>query len=333
MKALEVKEMLCNDGKGGHVYYEATRDVYVHDVVIDAGIGDEVTIGVISDIHFNYFNQKDLDEADPVLMSSRENRTWLQDGFSLQHAANCYDVLGDMDLMVFNGDTMDHLSFGAMELMQREVWDRFPNVIATVGGHELHRQIQGKLPETMTLAERIEKLKSFWKHDVYYESKLLKNKVLAVGMCNNLWTLNEYQHERLKRDLALARENGWVVLLFMHEPICTRNPAHESVEMDSPYVLVKNHGLNAFPKDLYHGNSEGAPMVGGDRCDEVTNAVYDEIVNSGDIIRGVFTGHWHTEMLVDICAKKPDGTPTVIPQYIKASSVVAHGGVMRISVI
>lgn len=331
MKRLDVKEELFYGEKEGHLYYEASRGVLVHDVVIDAGLGEEITIGHISDIHYNYCNQRDFDEADPVLMSSLEHRLWLANGASVEMGRNCYDLLDDMDLMVFNGDTLDYLSYGAMELMQREVWDRFPNVIATVGGHELSRRMQGKVAETMTYDERFAMIKTFWKHDVYYKSTLLKDKVLVVGLCNNHWTLNTYQHECLKRDLALARENGYIILLFMHEPICTGDPAHANVTEDSPYVL-KVGDRSGFPKDAYRGNTRGNPMIGGDRCDEVTNAVYDEMVNSADVIRGVFAGHWHSEMVFDIAAKTPDGKPAVIPQYVKTASAYGVGGMMRIVV-
>ncbi len=331
MKTLDVKETIFNGVKEGHLYIESSRGVLVRDVVIDAGIGDEVAIGHISDIHYNYCNQRDLDEADPVLMSSFEHRLWLANGASVERGRNCYDLLDDMDLMVFNGDTLDYLSYGAMELMQREVWDRFPDAIATVGGHELCRKMQGKVAETMTYDERFAMIKAFWKHDVYYKSTLVKDKVLVVGLCNNLWTPNAYQHECLKQDLALAREKGYVVLLFMHEPICTGDPAHESVEVDSPYVL-KVGDLSGFPKDLYRGGTRGNPMVGSDRCDEVTNEVYAEIVNSADVIRGVFAGHWHSEMVLDIAAKTPDGAPAVIPQHIKSASAYGAGNMMRILV-
>ncbi len=331
MKTLTVKEELHNSEKGGHLYYEASRGVLVHDVVIDAGLGEEITIGHISDIHYNYCNQRDLDEADPVLMSTLEHRLWLANGASVEKGRNCYDLLDDMDLMVFNGDTLDYLSYGAMELMQREVWDRFPDAIVTVGGHELCRRMQGKVAETMTYDERFAMIKAFWKHDADYTSKLLKNKVLVIGLCDNLWALNAYQHERLKRDLALARQSGYVVLLFMHEPICTGDPAHAVVDVDSPCVL-KVGDRSGFPRDAYHGNTRGNPMVGSDRCDAVTNAVYAEIVNSADVIRGVFAGHWHSEMVLDIAAKTLDGTPATIPQFVKTASAYGVGGMMRIVV-
>ena len=332
MKTLTVQREIHNSEKGGHLYNEATNGTLVHDVVLDLGIGEEVLIGHISDIHYNLCNKQDFLEGDPVILSTLWHRLWLAGGKSVQLGRCCYALLDDVDQMVFNGDTMDYLSHGCMELMQMEVWDRFPDAIATVGGHELCRRMQGTVPDATTYAERFALIKDFWKHDAYYVSRLLKNKVLVVGMCNDLWTLNAYQHECLKKDIALAREKGYVILLFMHEPICTYNPAHACIEKDSPEVLLLGDS-SGFPKDMHAGSTRGNPIVGCDRCDDVTNAVYQEIVNNADVIRGVVGGHYDSEMFVEIQAKTADGTPTIIPQYIKTASAYGEsGGLMRILV-
>lgn len=114
--------------------------LYVRDVEIDAGIGQQIVIGHLCDIHYNYCNLQDLDEEDPVLMSTLENRHWLAGGASVHKARRCLEYLDGADQLVLGGDTLDYLSHGAMELMQREIWDKYPGIIATVGGHELARK-------------------------------------------------------------------------------------------------------------------------------------------------------------------------------------------------
>jgi hypothetical protein len=55
------------------------------------------------------------------------------------------------------------------------------------------------------------------------------------------------------------------------------------------------------------------------------------IVNSADVIKGVFGGHLHNEMYLEIAAKNGDGTPATIPQYVKTASAYGDGGgMMRI---
>ncbi len=331
MKELTVREEIFRGEKEGHVYIEDTAGVIVHDVVIDAGVGEDVTIGHIADIHYNYCNQQDLDEADPVLMSTLEHRLWLKDGFSVRLGRNCYDLMDDMDLMVFNGDTLDYLSHGTMELVQREVWDRYPDAILTLGGHDIARCMEGKVPETLSLDERIAMAQAFWKHDIYYTKRLLKDKVLVLGLCNLTWTITADQLAQFKADIALAREKGYVVLVFMHEPICTYHPADALVTADSPSVLKHWYG-KGFPRDFYDSANNRAPMVGGVGCDETTNAFYDVLVNSADVVKGVFGGHVHIEMYLEIMAKTPDGQPATIPQFIKIASAYGEGSMMRILV-
>ena len=73
-------------------------------------------------------------------------------------------------------------------------------------------------------------------------------------------------------------------------------------------------------------------FVGGVRCDAVTNETYQLIVNSADVVKGIFTAHWHNDMHLDIVAKNNKGETTVIPQFIHTASAYDDGHVMRITV-
>ena len=101
--------------------YVADNGVHIWDVTIDAGIGEEVLVGHISDIHLNYCNQQDMDEADPVLMSTYKNRIWCANGETVPKLRNCLKTLDDCHQIVANGDNMDYLSHGCMELIQKEI--------------------------------------------------------------------------------------------------------------------------------------------------------------------------------------------------------------------
>lgn len=304
--------------------YSIDNGLHIRDIVIDAGIGQEVVIGHLSDIHYNYCNRRDFDEADPVLMSTLEHRHWLAGGASVPKARRCLEAVKDADQIVLNGDTLDYLSHGAMELMQREIWDRYPGIIATVGGHEIAKKMQGTVPEILPRGERLAVVEQFWKHDIYYVSKLIKGKVLVVGLFNDLSRFNENQYQKLASDIALAREKGWIVLLFAHEPIATHDPAHENITAEDA-ILVGD--ASAFPDNYCDGY-----MAGGISSDEATMAVYRLIVNSADVIKGFFAGHVHSHLYLEIAAKLPDGTDTVIPQYIHTASAYQDGHVMRITV-
>ncbi len=321
----------CNvlhDGKEGKLYV-TENDVYVWDVTVDAGLGTEVLVGHISDIHLNYCNEQDFKEADPVLMSTYENRKWLANGASIPHLHNCLAVLDDVDQLVFNGDTMDFLSHGTMELMQREVWDKIPGVIATVGGHEISVKMQGKVAERLSRDERIKIVGDFWKHDMFYTSKVIKEKVMIVGFFNDRGMCNKTQVEKFRADIEKARKNGYALLVFAHEPIRTNNSkeAHFTEDM----ALLKGD-TSSFPENFCDGIICKMNALGADGCDESSKEFYNLLVNNADIVKGFFAGHHHNNIYTEILAKTSSGKESIIPQYIHTASAYAKGSLMRILV-
>jgi hypothetical protein len=219
-----VKDIVGTKENVNHHIYEAENGVYVRDIMIDADIGTEVTVGIVGDLHYNYCNEHDFEEKNPAVMSSYENRVWLAGGESVPKAALVLETISDCDQMVVVGDTIDYLTHGAIELTKREIFEKYPNVLITIGGHDVTRRMQCKIDDDSTLESRFEILQSFWVHDIFYTSKLLKDKVLCIVMSNCHGTFTENQIEPLKRDIELAREKGYKVLFFFHEPICTYNP-------------------------------------------------------------------------------------------------------------
>ena len=309
--------------------YFADNGLYVRDVVIDAGIGEDVYIAHISDIHLSHCNQQDFDEAEPVVMSTYENRVWCARAETVPKLQRALAFLDDADQLVVNGDTLDYLSHGAMELMDRELWDKCPDVIATMGGHEVLRQMEGKVEDTLSRAERLAILEKYWRHDIYYISAVVKDKVMIIGMFNDLAKFTEDQKHKLEADIKKARENGYAVLMFMHEPIVTYNPEYKTFTLDK--VLLPGYA-DIFPIDFYDSTRYNNHFAGGPRCDEITNEVYSVIVNNADVVKAVFTAHWHNDMQVNIIAKTADGKDAIIPQFVNTALAYDDGHVMRITV-
>jgi len=322
----KVRQVYTSDGD--NIYYNSDG-LCIRDVTLDLGVGEEIMIGQLSDVHFNYCNERDFSEADPVVMSTYEYRMWNKDAATVPKARRCLEFLDDADLLVINGDTMDYLSYGAIELMKNEIWDKHPDCIATIGGHDSACRMQGKVEETTTLEERIKRVQSVWNHDVYYVSKLLEGKVLIVGFYDNQASCPKVVYDKLKEDINLAREKDYKILLFAHEPLVTGNPEHSNLTADS---VLQQGDISGFPKDFYKGDSRGNKILGGEGCDETSMAVYDLIVNNADVIKGMFAGHFHNDMYMEIIAKTSDGKETVIPQYIHTATAYDQGHLMRITI-
>ena len=232
------------------------------------------------------------------------------------------------DQTIVTGDILDYLSYGAQELTQKHLFWRDSNLLAAIGGHEVTRVMQGVVPDTTTKESRLEILKSFWCNDIFYESRILGNRVIAVVMDNgSSGTYTEDQFNRLKSDLEYARRNDLIVLIFQHEPLCTANPA----ETEVPFVRPCDpSGSRNFFKDFV-----GGVWVREHLKDEWSMRTHDLIRQSSDVIKGVFCGHRHSDFYTEILGIAADGVPdgTVIPQYVLTATVYENlGHIMKITI-
>ena len=281
-----------------------------------------------TDPHFNYCNEKDFAEANPALMSTHQHRWWLANGASVDVTRRSFDYAAMSDQTIVTGDILDYLSYGAQELTQKHLFWKDSNLLAAIGGHETTREMQGVVEDTTTEESRLEILKSFWCNDIFYESKILGDRVIAVVMDNGSHgTYTEDQFNRLKADLEYARQNDLIVLIFQHEPLCTANPA----ETDVPFVRPNDAGGSRnFFKDYV-----GGVWVRERLKDEWSMRTHDLIRQSADVIKGVFCGHRHSDFYTEILGMDQNGAPnqTVIPQYILTATVYDDlGHMMKITI-
>ncbi len=279
-----------------------------------------------SDTHFNYCNERDFREANPALMSTFEYRKWHANGDSVLPVGRAFDFAAMSDQTIVTGDILDYLSYGAQELTQKELFWRDCNMLACIGGHDVTREMQGVVEDTSSEDSRFEILRSFWCNDIFYESKVLGIRALAVVMDNgSSWQKHytELQYNRLKSDIEYARENDLIVLIFQHEQMCTSNPAEKEIAYVRPY---DTSGSRNFFEEF----------IGGiHTSDEFTLKTYNLIRQSADVIKGVFCGHYHCDLYTELLAVDQNGEPNgeIIPQYVLTATVYENlGHVMKITI-
>ena len=306
------------------VYRLGYTGQYIIEMEIDSGLGGEaVEIDQITDIHFNYASIADCD--DPEIMGTREKRIWLSEGESVKSAIRAMDAAVLADQVVITGDTLDYLSEGAMKLTKRHILDRDPDVMMALGGHELTKQMQTGRPNEMSLEERLAILESFWPHDMHYYSGEIGGKVILVCLDNSRSCFLGCQIEKLAADIKRARAEGRIILIFMHEPISTRDYC------------------GAIPTLWYAPGSHreydfcGENVIGSKQGDEATEAVYSLITENADVVKGLFCGHLHSMFFNYVKATYRDGETVkdaVIPQLsAPGNPYLDHAGhVVRIIV-
>lgn len=302
-------------------YKTTSAGVLVREITIDSGKGgDAIEIVQLSDLHINYFNQRDLDEANPALMSTMENRQWLKNFGSQTNINRCMEMFKNADQIVLTGDVIDSLSWGALEKLNSEIFQKYDNVMACLGNHDASRQNQGTVADTTTLESRLAIVQENWCNDVFYSSKVIGDKVMLIQMDNgSKYAFWDVQVDQLAADLATARANGYVVLIFYHIPLATANPYDKEVE------ALKVGDPNFAKRNFYN---EGV----GRYSEGASKAVYDLITNNGDIIKGTFCGHNHNDYYTEIKAKTASGEATVIPQYTLLGIPYNRGHALKITI-
>lgn len=305
--------------------YELPNGIRMREVYIDSGKGGTpVEIMHLSDMHLNYMNERDKEEANPTLLSTYEHRTWGADGGFVSKNAQLLEYAKDVDQIMITGDVLDYLSHGAVELMYREIWNKYPDTIISVGNHDFVQNVQGLVEESLSEADRWKWIERVWKHDPHYYSKVIRDKVMVIQLNNAENRFYQSQVTRLMEDLKIAREQEYVVLLFMHEPLVTGNPADTAVE-----PILPDRDAVSGTYDFYTGKrwSNVYPSI-----DQDTRNMFRVIKANGDLIRGIFNGHIHTSFYTEILAETSDGRKTTIPQYTLCASAFHGGYALRITV-
>ena len=196
------------------IYRINDTGVYVHEAKIESVTPNrkKTTLIQITDVHLNYTNADD--ENDEEVMYTKQCRRWNADGASVKALVNAMDYAGGYDRTIITGDTLDYLSCGAAELMQKYIWDVDPKCIVTLGGHDTTKQMETHIPDKLPLEERLKILEKFWKHDMYYLSEIINDNVMVIALDNGQHKYWDFQAPRLEADLKRARKNGYTALIL-----------------------------------------------------------------------------------------------------------------------
>ncbi len=286
------------------MYRDEATGVLVREAHFDSGRGGEpVEIVQLTDIHFNKLSVADMREHNPSVISTANVRVMCAYGASVHKLRPCLAFAAGCDQLVVTGDTLDYMTHGALSMVKEYIWKPFPAALVTLGNHDASRVmgLPGTVDDPTSLEERYADLQPHWAHDLLYTVRTLKDKVTVIQMDNSRNCFWESQIALLAADIADARANGRMILLFFHSPLCSRNPA------ESP---LKSFGALAHDAVELYAGGVGYDTTGA------TKAVYALITQNADVVRGVFCGHRHSNMYSEIVAHTADGRPAVIPQYV-----------------
>ncbi len=327
-----------SSNKNKWVYQLGSEGLMVREAVINSGRGDAaVELVQITDVHFTSVNSTDQSNASTMSSYNQRKNTFTR---AQANITRCMKYANYFEQTVITGDTMDFLSYGNLELIRSKIWNVNSNVMIALGNHDPVRVmgLPNDVKDTTTAISRYNIVQNSWKHDIYYTSRVVNNKVMAIQMDNNKAPSNDMV-TKLTNDIDKARKSGYTILLFMHEPLVSNNPSETDVEALAP----NRSGDNAYVLNFYGGNGYtygdanktkkwSADFFGGNHRSGNEKKVWQLITTNADVVGGVFSGHWHANFYSEIKATTKSGTQKIIPQYVLAGAFHDGGHVLRITV-
>lgn len=303
--------------------------MFVRKAIFKSNKSDTKPVRILNfaDVHLNYTNEEDFENEE--VMYSKERRTWNADAASVPALIKAMKYGEQFDRVVITGDVMDYLTCGCMELMDKYIWEKDPNVIVTLGGHELTRQMQTGRPNMTTLEERQAIVEKHWRHDMYYLSEVLGDKVMLIQLDNSCHRYWDFQIEKLSRDIELAREKGYIVLVFQHEGISTG----KLEDAKNVFAIRESDGAG---NNINFYNNHVVGHIG--ESDKATREVYKLLTENADVIKGFFCGHYHSAYYTEVKGSYLDANgerkEAIIPQYAVEGLIYDDyvGHVMEITV-
>ena len=280
------------------------KTITLREVTVNlGGDGDPIEIYQLTDLHFNAV----YDDEDA--MTKRSETEWghaFPDNETiLATYQRCMNYAAEhADRIVLTGDLVNYYSRANYDVLEQYIFRAAETVnpalagkvLMTSGNHDCtFPGAKSDLARYERYHKTMEALYAKYGVDLEYTSQVIDERVMLVVLDNASWydvrsaRFTANQLAKLERDITLAREKGYVMLLFGHVPLPTKNSAGHSFYID--------YDANAY-------------------TDPTSKAVYDLITNSADVIKGYFTGHNHGDEYLEIVAKTPDGKPAFIPQYV-----------------
>lgn len=322
----EITEHQFRQGKN---FYKTNSGTIVREIHIEHTNPDvkPSVFGVTADCHINRVDRTGKDKYDAEVMFS----FWTRPGFSQKWVTDAFlnstKLLNTYDLFVLGGDTVDYVTYGTLDYIKEKVLDKYDNCIFAMGNHEPVKNMQTTIPDIDEVRNHRQLYEYFDKDYLNCYTHLLNDSVLLITFDNgSYYKYNKEQYEKLKAAIKLAREKGYIILMFQHIMISTGNPDDTHVK-----ALLQGFGDSCtHPDGRNYYNFATVPVTDSiydfqinmhTPNDTLNEEMYDLITQNTDVIRGLFVGHNHRCDYLEILPRNSrrevitDGSKPVLPVH------------------
>lgn len=327
--------------KNTWIYQVNSSKLLVREADIDLGGDNELVLTHTTDWHIIAMN--DVDYADTQIATSyNQRKTAFTDG--PKNAREAMKFGNFYGKTIITGDVTDFLSYGSFDCVNSVIGKS--DVIVGLGNHEFRKVWYGSYIDTQDINERYANTQKNWKNNIFYHSEIVNDKVMLVYIYNSAGAdTQKYYTEAFTAkdalgnektdtvdnffagDLAIAKKNGYKVLLFQHTPTSTGKEEDASIK-----AILENFNdssTKVVTKNFYNLSGHA------DNDTDMDRKMYQLITENADLIKGIFNGHVHAHVYSEVKAKStPESTEydAVIPQYTNSLNAYGYGCVTKITV-
>ncbi len=304
-KRLEVENVTPND------IYTIYKQAETGQVICELNVrskkgGERVEIAVLADMHVHVINDEDKEDEEVMYTYRCRGMTFRHDViFTAQKRA--VQAAQYADLTVIAGDMIDYASKGALEYAKKEIIEKLPSLLLTMGNHDITRNVCTEREDKLSYEEREDLLRQYWTNDLHYATKTLQDKVVCVAVDNTSKAFyTDEVIEKFEKEIERARKDNNIILLFQHEPISTGDPRDREARSILPHRkefwnICDHHKCG--PEDTNENNIK----------------MLDLIKDNADVIYGIFCGHHHDAIYTEITGsyinQSGERVERIIPQH------------------
>ena len=122
--------------------------------------GAPVRLLQFTDLHLNKMNEKDFEEREPSVMSSRQYRMAFRNESTVSNVQRTLELAPFFDKTIITGDIMDYMTRGSLELTNELIWEKYPSVLMPPGGHDCTRCMEGDIEDITSIESRLDILRA-----------------------------------------------------------------------------------------------------------------------------------------------------------------------------
>ena len=236
-------------------------------IKIEIGLGSKVDIAHITDVHLCL-----ADERDAHLIDHAKERSgvFFEEASQPEKTPSEYFCEAmeyseaNCDTCVITGDVIDFISAKNLEESEKILSGK--NYMFTAGNHEFCPRVG--VPDSFARKSDVfADIQASFGGDMFFEARVIGG-VNLVTVDNSYYNYSAIQIEKLKNEI----KKGLPIIIFSHvplsDPILKLDYHHRDLVLDE-YMMDQNRGML-------------------------------ELIKSSDLIKAVFSGHWHVPVKKEI---------------------------------